>query len=254
VEGRGSRWPESLPSDAASFAHDASPFPAGARRSPEVALTGQSLLRCSRPRRFAALVRGSRRRLLALRLCRGLIQSSRAGGAVVIASPNRSCPAQRSRECNHRHYRPPPIATPATRGFDRCCRVRVRGQQRRTQRWRLLLRLPCSGRWRRRLAGVDRFRARPFGQFRIDERQFWTERLDRESVPGVPAEGVRDRHHGRPPWWSPRSGQFAGKKLQGPGSVPFGGRHGLVCLRAPTPAGGTLIGAMEPDRCPRRCP
>jgi hypothetical protein len=60
----------------------------------------------------------------------------------------------------------------------------VLGHRRRTQRWRRLLRLPCRGRSRRRLAGVDKFRARPFGQIRIDERQFRTERLDRESVPG----------------------------------------------------------------------
>jgi hypothetical protein len=40
---------------------------------------------------------------------------------------------------------------------------------------------------RRRLAGVDKFRARPFGQIRIDERQLRTERLDRESVPGEAA-------------------------------------------------------------------
>ena len=137
------------------------------------------------------LARGSRRRLLALRLCRGLIQSSRARGAVVIASPNRSCPAQPGRERNHRHYRPPPIAPPAPRDFDRCCRMRVLGQRRRAQRWRGLLRLPCRGRLRRRLAGVEEFRARSFGQIRIDERQLRTERLDRESVPGAKRQMTR---------------------------------------------------------------
>jgi hypothetical protein len=173
-----------MPWDAASPAHDASPFPAGASRSRNVALTGQTLLRCSRRRHFAALARGSRRRLLALRVCRGLIQFSRARGAVVKASPNRSCPAQRGRERNHRHYRPPPIAPPATRGFGRCGRMRVLGHRRRMQRW---LRLPCRRRSRRHLAGVDKSRARSFGQIWVDERQFWTERLDRESVAGEAA-------------------------------------------------------------------
>jgi hypothetical protein len=191
VEGGRSRWSESLPSDAASPAHNASPFPAGARRSPQVPLTVESLLRCSRRRRITALPRGSRRRLLALRLCRGLIQSSRARGAVVIASPNRSCPAQPGRERNHRHHRPPPIARPAPRDFDRCCRMRALGQRRRAQRWRGSLRLSCRGRLRRRLAGVEEFRARSFGQIRIDERQLRTERLDRESVPGAKRQMTR---------------------------------------------------------------
>jgi hypothetical protein len=44
---------------------------------------------------------------------------------------------------------------------------------------------------------------------------------------GLP--GVHGGDHG-PFRRSPENGWFTGKKPQGPGSVPFGGSNGLVCL------------------------
>src|SRR5215217_2754884 len=41
--------------------------------------------------------------------------------------------------------------------------------------------------------------------------------------------GVQQRDDGSPRA-VPRNGSFAGEKRPGPGSAPFGGRNGLVCL------------------------
>jgi hypothetical protein len=54
------------------------------------------------------------------------------------------------------------------------------------------------------------------------------------------------------PFTAPKSAVFAGKKPQGPGSVPFGGSNGLVCLLANTTSTATTGHGLRPTTRRRR--
>jgi hypothetical protein len=87
---------------------------------------------------------------------------------VVVPNPDRGRSPESGCERDYGKDRAA-LATPAARGLDRLCLIGAR-EHRRTTRQQRRLRLPYARRSPRRLATVGKLRARPSGQFRIDER------------------------------------------------------------------------------------
>jgi hypothetical protein len=87
----------------------------------------------------------------------------------VVVVPNRDRGRSAESGCDRDHGKDcTALATRAARGLDWLCLIGAREHRRTTRRRRL--RLPYARRSPRQLATVGKLRARPSGQFRIDER------------------------------------------------------------------------------------